>query len=88
MEKPNTSKLISVTLKLSIFKHFVCCCHKNRIEESEADKNERLAKWQTFLENEDAKREIAEAEAEKNQQGSSETVALEKAEESEIDSEM
>lgn len=31
-----------------------------RIDESEADKTERLAKWQTYLENEDAKKEIAE----------------------------
>lgn len=86
MEKQNTSKLISIALNLSIF---IFCAETflSRIEESEADKKERLAKWQTFLENEDAKREIAEAEAEKNQQGSNETVALE-AEKSEIDPEM
>lgn len=63
----------------------------SRIDESEADKNERLAKWQTFLENEDAKREIAEAESEMNQQESDETVlevAVEEEEKSEIDSEL
>lgn len=32
----------------------------HRIDESEADKTERLEKWQKYLENEDAKKEIAE----------------------------
>lgn len=31
-----------------------------RIDESEADKNERLDKWQKYLESEDAKKEIDE----------------------------
>ncbi|CRK96099.1 CLUMA_CG009535, isoform A [Clunio marinus] len=33
---------------------------KYKIDESEADKNERLAKWQNYLETEDAKKELAE----------------------------
>jgi Zn-dependent M16 (insulinase) family peptidase len=36
----------------------------NRIEETEADEKERLEKWQKYLENEDARKEIEE----KNQQ--------------------
>lgn len=32
----------------------------HRIEESEAARSERLDKWKTYLENEDAKKEIAE----------------------------
>jgi hypothetical protein len=36
----------------------------HRIDESDADKKERLEKWQKYLESEDAKKEIAE----KNQQ--------------------
>lgn len=36
----------------------------HRIDESEADRSERLQNWQKFLENEDAKKEAAD----KNQQ--------------------
>lgn len=51
-----------------------------RIDESEADKNERLEKWQKYLENEDAKKEIAE----ENQQ--SDGMDTSRSEATEIDS--
>ena len=47
-----------------------CFLFSARIDESEADQKERLAKWQTYLENEEAKREMEE----ENQQ-SDETAA-------------
>lgn len=64
MEKRNTSKWIDIdhyspANRFSLrFINFLSLWH--RIDESEADKNERLAKWQKYLDNDEAKKEIAE----------------------------
>lgn len=65
MEKQNTSKLKLIASNRALTKcRFSLPLFSLRIDESEADKTERLDKWEKYLENEDAKKEIAE----KNQQ--------------------
>lgn len=65
MAKRNTSKLILIALQPRALLRLINLSRVwNRIDESEADRTERLEKWQKYLESEEAKKEIAE----KNQQ--------------------